>query len=73
MQASDAMVYCVACSHSPQMFPCGSTMAATAPTPGTGIFGRATVAPHSLRACVETTWNFRLVLVLGFGWGRGSK
>ncbi len=40
-----ARVYCVACSHSPQMFPCGSTMAATAPTPGIGVFGSATCAP----------------------------
>ncbi len=40
-----ATIYFAACSHSPQMLPCGSMMAATAPTPGTGIFGSATVAP----------------------------
>ena len=39
--------YLFACSHNPQIFPCGSMMAATAPTPGTGVLGKATCAPSS--------------------------
>jgi hypothetical protein len=40
--------YLLCCSHRPQMFPSGSIIAAKAPTPGTGVLGRATLPPSSV-------------------------
>jgi hypothetical protein len=40
-----ASIYYDAFCQSPHKFPCGSMIAATAPTPGIGIFGIATCAP----------------------------